>query len=126
MIRRPPRSTLFPYTTLFRSAHDRARSAPALGPGPRHVQVALERPLEQAGLAFGVFQLDRRIAGGGGVDPHPAVSHAAAETLDHLAVGPIEAVGHAQDAGEPPDQAALAAVEAGGGVEGVAWGGAAG
>src|SRR2546430_12689790 len=23
MIRRPPRSTLFPYTTLFRSAHDR-------------------------------------------------------------------------------------------------------
>src|SRR3712207_7743852 len=24
MIRRPPRSTLFPYTTLFRSAHDAA------------------------------------------------------------------------------------------------------
>src|SRR2546430_8707071 len=24
MIRRPPRSTLFPYTTLFRSWHDRA------------------------------------------------------------------------------------------------------
>src|SRR3712207_7646304 len=24
MIRRPPRSTLFPYTTLFRSAHDYA------------------------------------------------------------------------------------------------------
>src|SRR5258707_9839976 len=24
MIRRPPRSTLFPYTTLFRSAHDMA------------------------------------------------------------------------------------------------------
>src|SRR3712207_7024360 len=23
MIRRPPRSTLFPYTTLYRSAHDR-------------------------------------------------------------------------------------------------------
>src|SRR3712207_7264704 len=27
MIRRPPRSTLFPYTTLFRSAHDRAGTA---------------------------------------------------------------------------------------------------
>src|SRR5256886_15901624 len=27
MIRRPPRSTLFPYTTLFRSAPSRARSA---------------------------------------------------------------------------------------------------
>src|SRR3712207_7184210 len=25
MIRRPPRSTLFPYTTLFRSANDRAQ-----------------------------------------------------------------------------------------------------
>src|SRR3989442_9867388 len=25
MIRRPPRSTLFPYTTLFRSVRDRAR-----------------------------------------------------------------------------------------------------
>src|SRR3989442_12211846 len=27
MIRRPPRSTLFPYTTLFRSAHDFRRRA---------------------------------------------------------------------------------------------------
>src|SRR2546430_9278108 len=26
MIRRPPRSTLFPYTTLFRSGHDGARA----------------------------------------------------------------------------------------------------
>src|SRR5258708_32534642 len=29
MIRRPPRSTLFPYTTLFRSTGARARSQPA-------------------------------------------------------------------------------------------------
>src|SRR5215813_10559404 len=28
MIRTPPRSTLFPYTTLFRSLPDRPRSAP--------------------------------------------------------------------------------------------------
>src|SRR2546421_4955721 len=28
MIRRPPRSTLFPYTTLFRSPASRARPAP--------------------------------------------------------------------------------------------------
>src|SRR5256885_12928160 len=28
MIRRPPRSTLFPYTTLFRSNVERRRSAP--------------------------------------------------------------------------------------------------
>src|SRR3712207_8487930 len=33
MIRRPPRSTLFPYTTLFRSVHEarRLRVADALG-----------------------------------------------------------------------------------------------
>src|SRR6266498_4873685 len=43
MIRRPPRSTLFPYTTLFRSpapaAHDGGGAAPGSGhsgdPGPR-------------------------------------------------------------------------------------------
>src|SRR3712207_9017402 len=31
MIRRPPRSTLFPYTTLFRSGADDAGSAPFQG-----------------------------------------------------------------------------------------------
>src|SRR3712207_7119844 len=32
MIRRPPRSTLFPYTTLFRSLHERERlDLPRLG-----------------------------------------------------------------------------------------------
>src|SRR3712207_8272619 len=48
MIRRPPRSTLFPYTTLFRSAaaqdqqarrrvvHRRAEAHPDLAPGPVH------------------------------------------------------------------------------------------
>src|SRR2546430_12529450 len=30
MIRRPPRSTLFPYTTLFRSPHGDAESTPRL------------------------------------------------------------------------------------------------
>src|SRR6266404_7715138 len=35
MIRRPPRSTLFPYTTLFRSA-GAARRAQALQPVDRH------------------------------------------------------------------------------------------
>src|SRR2546426_366602 len=31
MIRRPPRSTLFPYTTLFRSAHARGARPPGAG-----------------------------------------------------------------------------------------------
>src|SRR5215813_15183169 len=34
MIRRPPRSTLFPYTTLFRSASTPPRSSPRPAPGP--------------------------------------------------------------------------------------------
>src|SRR5258708_20123423 len=33
MIRRPPRSTLFPYTTLFRSRVDRPRSTPTVASG---------------------------------------------------------------------------------------------
>src|SRR5256885_13325676 len=32
MIRRPPRSTLFPYTTLFRSAAARLLALPGVGP----------------------------------------------------------------------------------------------
>src|SRR5690349_23072426 len=39
MIRRPPRSTLFPYTTLFRSAHDDpAGEAAAFGEPPHEVR----------------------------------------------------------------------------------------
>src|SRR2546422_8130659 len=51
MIRRPPRSTLFPYTTLFRSEH---RVVPARSPvvGPRTLRPA-------------VNQVDERIAPGG-------------------------------------------------------------
>src|SRR2546422_5551262 len=40
MIRRPPRSTLFPYTTLFRSAHA------GLGSGAAHEQVGRESATE--------------------------------------------------------------------------------
>src|SRR5688572_32408387 len=45
MTRRPPRSTLFPYTTLFRSSPPRDRREPH---GTRHAVVALHR-----GLRFG-------------------------------------------------------------------------
>src|SRR2546430_13669687 len=38
MIRRPPRSTLFPYTTLFRSSHAGGRSAHHV-PGVHRAQV---------------------------------------------------------------------------------------
>src|ERR671926_1550702 len=39
MIRRPPRSTLFPYTTLFRSA----RARPGVRPGRRHLDTEVLR-----------------------------------------------------------------------------------
>src|SRR2546430_12189292 len=35
MIRRPPRSTLFPYTTLFRSNSSAIRTTPSSSPTPR-------------------------------------------------------------------------------------------
>src|SRR2546427_8275596 len=38
MIRRPPRSTLFPYTTLFRSALDQAERGSALHPRQGHLR----------------------------------------------------------------------------------------
>src|SRR2546422_6987809 len=46
MIRRPPRSTLFPYTTLFRSRRYKARAL--------HFQLDLRRPEAQRGDAFGI------------------------------------------------------------------------
>src|SRR3989441_11037277 len=46
MIRRPPRSTLFPYTTLFRSVFTRKRAA-ALDGDATHARSVGERPLEE-------------------------------------------------------------------------------
>src|SRR3989449_8945627 len=43
MIRRPPRSTLFPYTTLFRSAHVHGRADPSAGDGGREGATDPER-----------------------------------------------------------------------------------
>src|SRR5688572_31903606 len=59
MIRRPPRSTLFPYTTLFRSE----QAAGVVGPGHRRIAaqgVLLVDALED-GAAFGADQLPFRM-----------------------------------------------------------------
>src|SRR2546430_15904752 len=45
MIRRPPRSTLFPYTTLFRSAEKRARARQPGMPAAAFEQCDAHRPL---------------------------------------------------------------------------------
>src|SRR2546426_3840049 len=56
MIRRPPRSTLFPYTTLFRSqvADTAALIAPRT---PDHLVEQLERPLGGARIAIAEAQI---------------------------------------------------------------------
>src|SRR3712207_7773745 len=72
MIRRPPRSTLFPYTTLFRSqlvdperVETRQREhhlglGPQAGVGrPQHGQLLLERHRERVALRPGLV-LDRK------------------------------------------------------------------
>src|SRR5256886_6545675 len=94
MIRRPPRSTLFPYTTLFRSerfggygsrggvrdarpgtVHGRRRGAPAVrsGDARRVAQPSVDRPRlefrrEDAGRPV-LAQPTRHSHGGGGFDP---------------------------------------------------------
>src|SRR3712207_7455516 len=58
MIRRPPRSTLFPYTTLFRSERaQRPRQPPARGPARRssdHLVQHIEAKHGRAGPCGGV------------------------------------------------------------------------
>src|SRR2546430_4509846 len=64
MIRRPPRSTLFPYTTLFRSGP--GRQALRLRPRRAHPQQGHERGLGVRGvLAGGLAELG---GGGGGIE----------------------------------------------------------
>src|SRR5256885_8852971 len=55
MIRRPPRSTLFPYTTLFRSSLDEERVSLARGPDRRRGagKRAAPRPVVPAGAKAG-------------------------------------------------------------------------
>src|SRR2546430_12628694 len=66
MIRRPPRSTLFPYTTLFRSLHEWQVAAVAAHQRHRRVCVAVDQSREQ-GHARGV----QHVVAGGGLDAGP-------------------------------------------------------
>src|SRR5690349_23167297 len=63
MIRRPPRSTLFPYTTLFRSAkHEAATgvvSAELRAPGRPHLVANLALAMISAAIAAALFLLVR-------------------------------------------------------------------
>src|SRR2546430_9508690 len=65
MIRRPPRSTLFPYTTLFRSlSQEPARNAAELD--RRRPSSAGAGDLEHAALLLGALELLERVRGESG------------------------------------------------------------
>src|SRR2546430_12655307 len=51
MIRRPPRSTLFPYTTLFRSRRPRSAAGDRARPAPRAPTAARGEPADLRGAA---------------------------------------------------------------------------
>src|SRR5690349_22658695 len=48
MLQRPPRSTLFPYTTLFRSEKEKPAAAAAPAPKPAPVERAAPKPVAAA------------------------------------------------------------------------------
>src|SRR2546427_13095384 len=90
MIRRPPRSTLFPYTTLFRSLGDRGGELSGIG-DDRDPPDARERERDERRSA----ERESRHRGAGGGDRH----------RDHRERGPSPAVGRraAQPAAERAD-----------------------
>src|SRR5690349_3533736 len=58
MIRRPPRSTLFPYTTLFRSLRSGARVTGAMLTAPQPLQVGDRIPAETVARCLGLHAPD--------------------------------------------------------------------
>src|SRR3712207_8003031 len=50
MIRRPPRSTLFPYTTLFRSRHARARAKEMMDAFDLRAKASVRAPKLSGGM----------------------------------------------------------------------------
>src|SRR3712207_7937820 len=59
MIRRPPRSTLFPYTTLFRSIRVGSREKPRLELRRRQVDPPREHRAEERGVTIRVRRQSR-------------------------------------------------------------------
>src|SRR3712207_9101068 len=76
MIRRPPRSTLFPYTTLFRSGHAR-HGVDGRIDAPARLRDALDGA--DHGLAVVVLQLDRELG--------PAVAELGRRIIADVALG---------------------------------------
>src|SRR2546421_3256877 len=79
MIRRPPRSTLFPYTTLFRSSGRRTPRHPTKSKsgGKRHDEATFDQSRTSERR-----RADRMAGVGGGGDPATALESGAAELAD--------------------------------------------
>src|SRR5690348_17488651 len=60
MIRRPPRSTLFPYTTLFRSAHKKRREVLEKASGYRGQRSRLYRKAKEQLLHSATYEFRDR------------------------------------------------------------------
>src|SRR5256885_6339506 len=60
MIRRPPRSTLFPYTTLFRSLKVRSKFDGPDGYDPKAEQEALQKAIQQKATGILISVVDRK------------------------------------------------------------------
>src|SRR5256885_9156958 len=67
MIRRPPRSTLFPYTTLFRSGAIPGVTGGELGSVPLHAGLATMRVPVAAEVVLDIVPPAPALRGGGGV-----------------------------------------------------------
>src|SRR3712207_8823150 len=90
MIRRPPRSTLFPYTTLFRSflAQPVAQPDARVGVVLDH-QCAIRRrcpaiPAQQRAQPLAVERLDHVVDGAQGVTPVPLLDDRSEEHTSEL------------------------------------------
>src|ERR1035441_7939051 len=94
MIRRPPRSTLFPYTTLFRSGHS-VRDGPCLrilsGAPSRRVEMGLrgsnQRYVDELRPGDGLFAFISQ--GGAPCVRHIAVGRFGGGKLEDLALEPL-------------------------------------
>src|SRR2546425_8550212 len=114
MIRRPPRSTLFPYTTLFRSqlrARAQMQLLRELRPQKaRGTRQSLERlrlfliGAHDAHAHVGVRQIERDLDAGHRDEPDPRIAHVAGEERAHgladdlaQALGTMAATLHLRD-----------------------------
>src|SRR5215212_6198661 len=113
MIRRPPRSTLFPYTTLFRLPHQHRLVQPAAE--QITAKLAYERGVETKQLLAGIPPRERAVAVGDEAvhrDAHREDQHGSDRRTTARDVHPRHwRGGHRRDAGRPRHAGRLATAD---------------